>query len=339
MSSSNHPTSNVEEALSSMNNTSVSSGSTSSNSSRDCIIPSVFPTFYKDVQAFYAKESPIPSSAPITPSVILTPTPVLFDPQNFFVPEELLPPKKQTCLPSPSSTKLSKPFWNLVCNLTSPSFSVYTLTPPQIYDLGKVSIKEHVKHHEKQVEDILYYLEELSYHRIEKMKERFVNDRIIISGEIDELKTKLAKVRSQLSGLQKKQLGQRDLISFTHFMITHLEHMPPKKTSTSETPTMTQAAIRQLIADSVVAALEAQAANMANTNNSNGNTGPTPVAKRGNYKEFISCQPFYFNGTKGEIDLIRWFEWTESVFSRSNCAEENKVAFATGTLTDDALSW
>ncbi|GJX29344.1 hypothetical protein Tco_0237423 [Tanacetum coccineum] len=206
MSSSNHPTSNVEEALSSMNNTSVSSGSTSSNSSRDSIIPSVFPTFYKDVQAFYAKESPIPSPAPITPS-------------------ELLPPKKQTCLPSPSSTKLSKPFWNQVCNLTSPSSSVYTPTPPQIYDLGKVSIKEHVKHHEKQVEDILYYLEELSYHRVEKVKERFVNDRIIISGEIDELKTKLAEVRSQLSRLQKKQLGQRDLISFTHFMITDLEHV------------------------------------------------------------------------------------------------------------------
>ncbi|GJW96790.1 reverse transcriptase domain-containing protein [Tanacetum coccineum] len=30
---------------------------------------------------------------------------------------------------------------------------------------------------------------------------------------------------------------------------------------------------------------------------------------------------------------------TELVFSRSNCAEENKVTFATGTLTDDALSW
>nr|GEY88211.1 reverse transcriptase domain-containing protein [Tanacetum cinerariifolium] len=30
---------------------------------------------------------------------------------------------------------------------------------------------------------------------------------------------------------------------------------------------------------------------------------------------------------------------TESVFSRSNCVEENKVTFATGTLTDDALSW
>ncbi|GJV97822.1 reverse transcriptase domain-containing protein [Tanacetum coccineum] len=33
------------------------------------------------------------------------------------------------------------------------------------------------------------------------------------------------------------------------------------------------------------------------------------------------------------------FERTESVFSRSKCAEEDIVTFATGTLTDDALSW
>ncbi|GJT69595.1 putative reverse transcriptase domain-containing protein [Tanacetum coccineum] len=39
------------------------------------------------------------------------------------------------------------------------------------------------------------------------------------------------------------------------------------------------------------------------------------------------------------VGLIRWFERTESVFSRSRCAEENKVTFATGTLTNDALSW
>nr|GFA58093.1 reverse transcriptase domain-containing protein [Tanacetum cinerariifolium] len=64
-----------------------------------------------------------------------------------------------------------------------------------------------------------------------------------------------------------------------------------------------------------------------------------PVTKRGNYKEFISCQPFYFNGTEGIVGLIRWFKRTELLFSRSNCAEENKVAFATGTLTNDALSW
>ncbi|GJV16542.1 reverse transcriptase domain-containing protein [Tanacetum coccineum] len=80
---------------------------------------------------------------------------------------------------------------------------------------------------------------------------------------------------------------------------------------------------------------------MAGTSNPNRNTSPTgtPVAKTGNYKEFISCQPFYLNGMEGEVGLIRWFEQTGSVFSRSNYAEENKVTFATGTLTDDALSW
>nr|GEV93013.1 hypothetical protein [Tanacetum cinerariifolium] len=41
----------------------------------------------------------------------------------------------------------------------------------------------------------------------------------------------------------------------------------------------------------------------------------------------------------GAIGLIRWFERTESVFLRSKCAKEDKVTFATGTLTNDALSW
>nr|GEX20956.1 reverse transcriptase domain-containing protein [Tanacetum cinerariifolium] len=117
--------------------------------------------------------------------------------------------------------------------------------------------------------------------------------------------------------------------------------MPPKRASTSEAPAMTQAAIRKLVADSVTTTLEAQAVMMANANNPNRNTGPNgiPVVKRGNYKEFISCQPFYLNGAEGAVGLICWFERTESVFSGSRCAEENKVTFATGTLTDDALSW
>ncbi|GKC45450.1 reverse transcriptase domain-containing protein, partial [Tanacetum coccineum] len=117
--------------------------------------------------------------------------------------------------------------------------------------------------------------------------------------------------------------------------------MPPKRTSTSEAPAMTQYAIRKLVVDSVTTALEAQAVTMASASNPNRNTGPTEtlVVKTRNYKEFISCQPFYFNGTEGAVGLIRWFKQTESVFSRSRCAEENKVTFATGTLTDDALSW
>nr|GFB01682.1 reverse transcriptase domain-containing protein [Tanacetum cinerariifolium] len=86
--------------------------------------------------------------------------------------------------------------------------------------------------------------------------------------------------------------------------------MPPKRSSTSEVSAMSQASIRKLVADSVATALETQKVTMAEADNS---IREILVAKRGNYKEFISYQPFYFN--------------------------ENKAAFATGTLTNDALSW
>ncbi|GJW04426.1 reverse transcriptase domain-containing protein [Tanacetum coccineum] len=115
----------------------------------------------------------------------------------------------------------------------------------------------------------------------------------------------------------------------------------PKRTSTSAAPAITQAAIKKLVANSVVAALEAQAAIMANTDNTNRNTGQsgTLVVRKCTYKEFMSCQPFNFKGTEGVVGLIRWCERTELVFSRSNCTEDSKVKFATGALTEDALSW
>ncbi|GJV38527.1 hypothetical protein Tco_1411004 [Tanacetum coccineum] len=117
--------------------------------------------------------------------------------------------------------------------------------------------------------------------------------------------------------------------------------MPPKRTSTSEAPAMTQAAIKKLVANSVATALEAQAATMANANNTNRNTGErkAPIARNYSYKEFMSCQPFNLKGSEGAVGLIRWFERTESVFSRSNCSKDCKVKFATGTLTEEALSW
>ncbi|GKE69661.1 hypothetical protein Tco_1527733 [Tanacetum coccineum] len=90
--------------------------------------------------------------------------------------------------------------------------------------------------------------------------------------------------------------------------------MPPKRALTTEAPAITQDSIRKLVADSVTMALEAQAATMASASNPDRNT-------------------------EGVVGLIRWFEKTESVFSRSRCAKENKVTFAVGTLTDDALSW
>nr|GFC74016.1 reverse transcriptase domain-containing protein [Tanacetum cinerariifolium] len=79
--------------------------------------------------------------------------------------------------------------------------------------------------------------------------------------------------------------------------------------------------------DSITTALEAQAANMENADNTNRNPKPreAPVARKCSYKEFMSCQPFNFKCLEGALGLIRWFERTESVFSRSNCTEDCKV--------------
>nr|GFA50972.1 hypothetical protein [Tanacetum cinerariifolium] len=48
---------------------------------------------------------------------------------------------------------------------------------------------------------------------------------------------------------------------------------------------------------------------------------------------------FNFKGTEGAVGLIHCFKQTESIFSRSNCIEDCRVKFATGTLTEEALSW
>nr|GEZ57473.1 hypothetical protein [Tanacetum cinerariifolium] len=63
--------------------------------------------------------------------------------------------------------------------------------------------------------------------------------------------------------------------------------IPPKRNSASvasasDAPAMNQAAIRQLVVDSVAVALEAQDANMENTDDTNRNPEPreAPVANK-----------------------------------------------------------
>nr|GEY29589.1 reverse transcriptase domain-containing protein [Tanacetum cinerariifolium] len=188
--------------------------------------------------------------------------------------------------------------------------------------MGESSNDYTLEEHEKQFEEILNHLDELPLDRIERIEddvEGLGKGRIIIQQDYDQMRVEFQKSHSQKSKLVNKKI-----------------RMPLKRSSTSEASTMSQAFIRKLVADSITAALETQTATMAEANNS---IREIPIAKRGNYKEFISYQPFYFNGMKGVVGLICWFERTKSVFSRSNCAEENKVAFAIGTLTNDALSW
>ncbi|GJV64709.1 reverse transcriptase domain-containing protein [Tanacetum coccineum] len=150
-------------------------------------------------------------------------------------------------------------------------------------------------------------------------------------------KTSLERHEEQIEEI-RNHLDELSLDRIEHIEDNIEVGIPPKRTSTSEAPAMTQAAIKKLVAESVSAALEAQAANMANTDNT---TRPREahVARQCSYKEFMRCQPINFKGLEGVVGLICWFERTESVFSRSNCTEDCKVKFATGTLTEEALSW
>nr|GEV87041.1 reverse transcriptase domain-containing protein [Tanacetum cinerariifolium] len=193
--------------------------------------------------------------------------------------------------------------------------------------LGNDPHKTPLERHEEQIETILNHLDELPLEQ-----------------------TKLEEARTQIVGLQKKQIGHDDEVVLARIRIStvemiiedmHVCHqsdmkslldkihesrtiredhqttrldlchlqlllesshwiMAPKRTSTSIVPVMTQAAIRKLVADSVATTLEAQAANMANTDNTNRNTKPREIL---------------------------------------NSTEDCKVKFATGTLTNEALSW
>ncbi|GKB12528.1 hypothetical protein Tco_0846451 [Tanacetum coccineum] len=230
MSSPNHSTSDIKDAFSSMNILNytlvssdyfpVSLGSNSFNSSEnsnDNMIPPNYSISSLDL---------------ITPPAILTLSPILppsllFNPRYFFIPEELLPPKKQIHSPSSSSTTLSNSSRNQTCDLVSPSSSVYTPTPPQIFEIGKCPIKMYLKHHEGQIEDILNYLDELYLHHIEKMEEGRI-DRMIIRRNSDKLKTELKKIRTQIIKLQKKQLGQKDKIAFAYYIISDLKQIIEK---------------------------------------------------------------------------------------------------------------
>ncbi|GJV18489.1 hypothetical protein Tco_1367509 [Tanacetum coccineum] len=234
------------------------------------------------------------------------------------------------------------------------------LPPSPVFEIGESSHKTHLERHEKQIETILNHLDELPLELIEHIEDNIEG---LGNGRREQIKhdDEIVLARVRISTLEMIIEDIQHTISPTpspdYPLINYLSghgmkplrnkpvpkkpnEMAPKRTSTSAAPGMTQAAIRKLVADSVVAALEAQSATMANTNNTNRNTRQkeTPKTRKCSYKEFMSCQPFNFKGTEGAVGLIRWFERTESVFARSNCTKDCKVKFATGTLTKEAVS-
>ncbi|GKA24138.1 reverse transcriptase domain-containing protein [Tanacetum coccineum] len=334
--------------------------------------------YMKVMQAYNTtnNESPIPlPQAPIASPTVLLPSPVLplspmFDPQDFFLPEEILPPQKRARFLSSSFTSALPHVFEIGESSHKTHLERHEEQTETILNHLDELPLERIEHMEDKIEglgngrviiqrDFDQLETELQeartqIYRFQREQIRHDDEIVLARVRTSTLEILIEDIQCVVSYLYVSRLPDESIIAELDNSLLIIQkplknesvpekpnEMAPKRTPTSAAPAMSQAAIRKLVADSVAAALEAQAATMANDDNTNRNTrqSGTPVARKCSYKEFMSCQPFNFKGTEGAVGLIRWFERTESVFLRSNCTEDCKVKFATGTLTEEALSW
>ncbi|GJS18556.1 hypothetical protein Tco_0413028 [Tanacetum coccineum] len=206
MSSPDHPTANLEDVFSSNfpnyvppvspDYVPASPGKTYSSASNlfgiaplTALTLSLFPDdpYMKALQAFYIEKSPIP------PLIIIPPKT-----QEFFLPEGLLSPTK-----SPSST----PF------------------QPQTFEIGESSQKSTIERHEEQILDILNSLDAIPIERIEHIEngiEGLGKGTVIIQRDFDALEAELQQAHTQISKLQRKQIGSNHKISLARYRIAEL---------------------------------------------------------------------------------------------------------------------
>nr|GEZ44402.1 hypothetical protein [Tanacetum cinerariifolium] len=116
----------------------------------------------------------------------------------------------------------------------------------------------------------------------------------------------------------------------------------PNQAPSTTTTTVTNAQLQAMIDQGVNAALAAHDTNRTGDDSHTSETSvrrTERVTQECTYQDFMKCQPLYFKGTEGVVELTQWFERMETVFRISNCLAENQVKFATCTLLAGALTW
>ncbi|GJS27715.1 hypothetical protein Tco_0488335 [Tanacetum coccineum] len=222
-----------------------------------------------------SNESPIPlPQAPITPPFVFPSSPVLppsplFDPQDFFFPEEIVSPRKRArFLSSLIMILLFLPTLRITMVLLPFGF----LEPLCLGIMDKINNQD--------IE-----------HMIPSIPPRDTKPPV-------GLPISLSPSSSAGSSSPVRSTTPLSDYPFDESIFAELDNSlwivprPLKSEPVHEKPNKTDA-----FADSVAAALEAQAATMENTDNTNRNTGQrsgTPIARKCSYKEFMSCQPFNF---------------------------------------------
>ncbi|GKE36641.1 hypothetical protein Tco_1460046 [Tanacetum coccineum] len=136
---------------------------------------------------------PLAEKSPIPPPIIIPPKP-----QEFFLPEGLLSP-----------TKSSSP----------------TPFQPQTFEIGESSQKSTIERHEEQILDILNSLDAIPIERIEHIEngiEGLGKGTVIIQRDFDALEAELQQAHTQISKLQRKQIGSNHKISLARYRIAEL---------------------------------------------------------------------------------------------------------------------
>ncbi|GJY83534.1 putative reverse transcriptase domain-containing protein [Tanacetum coccineum] len=125
--------------------------------------------------------------------------------------------------------------------------------------------------------------------------------------------------------------------------------MAPKRATRSNiapeitnTTSVTNAQLQEMINQGVTAALAARDANTNGIDNHNSGTCARRnerATRECTYRDFMKCQPLNFKGTEGVVELTQWIKKMETVFCISNYSMENQIKFSTCTLLGNALTW
>ncbi|GJW55410.1 putative reverse transcriptase domain-containing protein [Tanacetum coccineum] len=180
-----------------------------------------------------------------------------------------------------------------------------------VFEIGESSHKTHLERHEEQIETILNHLDELPLERIEHMEDKIKglgNGRVIIQRDFNQLETKLQEARTQISKFQREQTSHDDEIVLARFGTSTLE----------------------ILIEDIQVQHRSDMKNLLNkihkSRTTSADTSPDNRTR----------------GTEGAVGLICWLNEllsAKSSISPNNVRGLQSEIFATGTLTEEALSW
>ncbi|GJU14072.1 hypothetical protein Tco_1136468 [Tanacetum coccineum] len=117
---------------------------------------------------------------------------------------------------------------------------------------------------------------------------------------------------------------------------------PTPVTDTHTTTSVTSAQLQAMIDEGVTAVLAARATTRNGDDSHTSGTGVRRnerAVRECTYQDFMKCQPLFFRGTEGVVDLTQWFERMETVFGIVTARGESSESLPLVLFMGIALTW